>query len=123
LKFQPDRLDGVNTVSVYTVEGFGINGQRHAGSLIVPWRGDIVAWAPSCFDDLTREHFDQLREWSPELIIFGSGPKQRFAPPALLQGLIGQRVGVECMDTAAACRTYNVLVTEGRRVLGAFLAA
>ena len=123
MKFQPDRLDGVNTVSVYTAEGFGINGQLHGSSVIVPWRGAVQAWAPARFDDLRQDDFEQLLGWTPELIIFGSGPKQRFASPALLQGLIQQRIGVECMDTAAACRTYNVLVTEGRRALGAFLLA
>lgn len=123
MKFQPDRLDGVNTVSVYTAEGFGINGRIHAGSLIVPWRGEVVSWAPGRFDALEQAHFEALLAYAPELVIFGSGPRQRFAPPALLQGLIARRIGVECMDTAAACRTYNVLVTEGRQVLGAFLAA
>ena len=121
MKFQPDRLDGVNTVSIFTAEGFGINGRMHAGSILVPWRGDVVAWTPQDFAGLNQADFDRLLEWTPELVIFGSGARQRFASPALYQALIARRIGVECMDTAAACRTYNVLVTEGRQVLGAFL--
>ena len=59
--------------------------------------------------------------WQPELVIFGSGQRMRFPAAAVLAGLIGRRVGVESMDTAAACRTYNVLVSEGRRVVAALI--
>jgi len=122
LKFQPDQLDGVNTVSTYVSPMIGVNGRPFDGSILVPWRGAVVAWPPATFDGLSREHFDALIAFAPELIIFGSGLKQRFAAPALIQALIARRIGVESMDTAAACRTFNVLVTEGRQVLGAFLA-
>ena len=57
----------------------------------------------------------------PELVVFGSGARLRFAPPALLRGLMARRIGVETMDTAAACRTYNILAGEGRRVVAALL--
>ena len=57
----------------------------------------------------------------PELVVFGSGTRLRFAPPALLRGLMARRIGVETMDTAAACRTYNILAGEGRRVVAALL--
>ena len=58
---------------------------------------------------------------APELVIFGSGQRLRFVAPALLRPLIERRVGVETMDTAAACRTYNVLASEGRAVVAALL--
>ena len=57
----------------------------------------------------------------PELVIFGSGARHRFVPAALLRGLIERGIGVETMDTAAACRTYNVLASEGRAVLAVLL--
>jgi uncharacterized protein len=57
----------------------------------------------------------------PELIVFGSGNKLRFAPPALMRSLMAARIGVETMDTLAACRTYNILAGEGRHVLAALL--
>jgi uncharacterized protein len=57
----------------------------------------------------------------PELVVFGSGNKLRFARPALYRGLISARIGIETMDLAAACRTYNVLSSEGRSVLAALL--
>ena len=68
--------------------------------------------------------FDLLVEQStepPELVVFGSGSKLRFAPPALLRGLMARRIGVETMDTQAACRTYNILASEGRNVVAALI--
>ena len=58
---------------------------------------------------------------SPELVIFGSGARLQFVSPALLRCLIERRIGVETMDTAAACRTYNILLAEGRNVAAAIL--
>jgi len=81
----------------------------------------VRAWPPARFDALTRAHFDSLLHDNPELVIFGSGARLRFPTPALLQTLIERRVGLETMDTAAACRTYNVLVSEGRSVIAALL--
>ena len=70
---------------------------------------------------LRAEHFEQLVQLGPELVIFGSGRRLRFAAAPLLRSLIDRRIGVETMDTAAACRTYNVLASEGRAVLAALL--
>ena len=76
---------------------------------------------PPASSALTPEHFAQLAALKPELVIFGSGARLRFAAPALLRPLIDARIGVETMDTAAACRTYNVLLAEGRSVVAALL--
>ena len=70
---------------------------------------------------LSAEHFAQLAALGPEIVIFGSGARIRFVKPALLRPLIERRIGVETMDTAAACRTYNVLLAEGRPVVLAAL--
>jgi uncharacterized protein len=59
----------------------------------------------------------------PELVVFGSGARLRFPPTALLRSLIDARIGIETMDTAAACRTYNVLASERRAVVAALLPA
>lgn len=66
-------------------------------------------------------HFESLSLLNIELVIFGSGLRNRFAQPQWLQPLIAKRIGIESMDTAAACRTYNVLVAEGRRVAAALI--
>mgnify|MGYP006202200791 CR=1 FL=1 len=101
-----------------------VNGQRHANSLVISSSGSLSAWDCKRFDDLSARHFEQLLSTDPvppELVIFGSGARLRFVPPALLRSLLEQRIGVETMDTPAACRTYNILAGEGRRVVVALL--
>ena len=121
VKFQPDFLDGVNTIARQHGGRVWVGAQAYDGSIVVPWSGAVRAWAPARFDELTQAHFDSLLGHNPELVIFGSGPRLLFPGPALLRGLIERRVGVESMDTAAACRTYNVLAAEGRNVVAALL--
>lgn len=121
MKFQPDFLDGVNTIARHDGAGVWVGSQAHEGSAIVPWTGAVRTWPPRRFDELTQAHFDNLMQDKPELVIFGSGARLRFPPPALLRGLIESGIGFETMDTAAACRTYNVLVSEGRSVIAALL--
>jgi uncharacterized protein len=121
VKFQPDSLEGVNTIARHDGGSVWVGNQSYSGSVVVPWSGPIRAWSPADFDALTQAHFDEVLQLQPELVIFGSGAKLRFPPPALLRGLIARRVGVESMDSAAACRTYNVLVSEGRTVVAALL--
>ncbi len=87
----------------------------------MPWRGEVVAWPRSRVEELQREDFDALLALKPELVIFGSGRTLRFVHPSITRGLIEARIGIECMDTAAACRTYNVLVSEGRRAVAALI--
>ena len=81
----------------------------------------MTPWNAPSFESLGAEHFARLAALKPELVIFGSGPRLRFPPAALLRPLIEARIGVETMDTAAACRTYNVLLAEGRSVVAALL--
>ena len=121
VKFQPDFLDGVNTIARHEAGRVWVGAQAHEGSVVVPWTGLVSAWAPARFDELTQPHFDELLRLGPELVIFGSGARLRFPRPALLRALIERRVGVETMDSAAACRTYNVLASEGRNVVAALL--
>ena len=121
MKFHPDSLEGANTITRHDGAQLWVGNQAYSGSVVVPWSGAVRAWAPAEFGALTQAHFDQLLELEPELVIFGSGARLRFPAPALLRGLIERRVGVESMDTAAACRTYNVLVSERRTVVAALL--
>ena len=121
MKFQPDSLEGVNTIARHDGGSVWVGNQSYSGSVIVPWSGPVRAWAPADFNALTQAHFDEVLQLQPELVIFGSGARLRFPPPALLRGLIARRIGVESMDSAAACRTYTVLVSEGRTVVAALL--
>ena len=121
MKFQPDTFAGSNAISRHDAGAVWVNGQRFEGSLIVPWKGPVQAWPPADADTLAVEHFEALLELEPELVIFGSGARLRFVMPGLYRSLIAARIGLETMDTAAACRTYNVLAAEGRSVVAALL--
>ena len=98
-----------------------INGRTFTRNLVVPWQGEVISWAAAGFEGLCEDDFGQLLALKPELIVFGSGSRLRFAAPRLQRALINARIGVETMDTAAACRTYNVLLGEGRCVVVALL--
>jgi uncharacterized protein len=121
LKFQPDRAEGVNTITRHDASSIWVGQANFGHSLLVPWQGEVQRWAPCRIDQLQPEHFEQTLALQPEVVIFGSGALHRFVSPALLRCLIERRIGVETMDTAAACRTYNVLASEGRTVLAALL--
>ena len=123
MKFQPDGLPGTNTVSRHEPGAVWVNGARWGESLLLPWRGAVQAWGPTSPAGLTAAHFEAVLALEPELVIFGSGARLRFVSPALYRSLIEARVGLETMDTAAACRTYNVLASEGRSVVAALLVA
>lgn len=121
MKFQPDTLPGVNVLTRQEPGRVWVGATAFPHSVLVPWRGEVVAWPAARFEDLGPGHFDALLALAPEVVIFGSGPRLRFPPAAWLRGLIGRRIGVETMDTGAACRTYNVLAAEGRSVAAALL--
>jgi uncharacterized protein len=123
VKFQPDQLPGTNVITRTDADALWVGNTRFTHSLLVPWQGVVLPWAPARPDDLLAEHFEALLALQPELVIFGSGPRLKFVSPALTRALIERRIGVETMDTAAACRTYNVLVSEGRSAVAALLLA
>ena len=83
--------------------------------------GPVVPWGVAGFEGLTVASFEAISELQPEVVVFGSGERLRFPKPALLQTLMKRRIGLETMDTPAACRTYNVLLAEGRSVVAALL--
>ncbi len=121
MKMQPDRLEGGNAISRHGPEGVIVNGTEYRASVIVPWRGEIRPWGVPRFDALDEAAFEALAALKPELVLLGSGARLRFPRPALLAPLMAARIGVETMDTPAACRTYNVLLAEGRAVVAALL--
>ena len=121
MKMRADRIEGQNAIARHGPEGVLVNGTEHTESVIVPWRGDVVAWQASSFEALAADHFARVAALQPELVVFGSGARLRFPAAALLRPLIDAGIGIETMDTAAACRTYNVLLAEGRKVVAALL--
>ena len=121
MKFQPDTPSGTNVITRQESARIWVGGNAFEGSLLVPWQGPVLPWDVPRFEALTEAHFARIAELSPEVVIFGSGQRLAFLSPSLYRSLIERGVGVETMDTAAACRTFNVLVNEGRHVVGAFL--
>ncbi len=121
MKLHQESSGALNTITSYGADHISINLQRHDGSILVMPESPVVAWPVSSFDALTPEHFDALIELAPEVVIFGSGSRLRFPHPRLTAALARQRIGVETMDLGAACRTYNILMSEGRRVAAALL--
>jgi uncharacterized protein len=121
MKFQPESSPGVNLISRQEPGRVWVGAARYESSVLVPWSGAVRGWAVTAYAELTPTHFESILALQPEVVIFGSGGRLRFAPPQWLRALIERRIGFEAMDTAAACRTYNVLAVEGRAVVGALL--
>lgn len=120
MKLQPDKFD-VQSINGYGPGWVTIEGEKTHASLVISAQGERFEWNCTSFEDLSPEHFAKLAELDAEVVIFGSGKRNRFPPVAWLKPLIAKRVGLETMDTAAACRTYNILAGEGRRVVAALL--
>jgi len=120
MKLQPDRLD-VPSVTGYGPGWVSIQGEKIHHSVVISSDRTQFDWHCQDFHDLSPCHFEQLAELDVELVIFGSGQQLRFAPTAMLQALMHKRIGLETMDTQAACRTYNILAGEGRKVAAALL--
>jgi uncharacterized protein len=120
MKFQPDRSNA-QTISGYGPGWIGIEAEKIDHSIIISSGGLRQTWNCVRFEDLTAAHFSELALLDAELIIFGSGARNRFPPPAWLAPLMERRVGLESMETKAACRTYNILANEGRNVVAALI--
>jgi uncharacterized protein len=121
MKLHPDRIDAPNLIKAYTQDTVVIGERTWKESLVLPWQGEVRAWSVASFESLERRHFDPLAELAPDILLFGSGPRLRFPRPEWLAALMPLRIGIETMDLAAACRTYNLLVAEGRKVAAALL--
>ncbi|MFZ5581597.1 MAG: Mth938-like domain-containing protein [Pseudomonadota bacterium] len=116
MKLHRDSTDGHYSFTGYGDDYVAINGKNHQGNLVLLPQRLIQDWTDATFDSLTQADFDFLAELKMEIMILGTGAKQRFPHPQLLQGLMRAGVGLEVMNTQAACRTYNILVAEGRSV-------
>lgn len=104
------------TVTAYDENGIEINLIPFNYSLVVLPEIAPAAWPVASFDTLTAENFEQINAIAPDVVILGTGARQRFVHPRLTASLTARRIGVECMDNQAACRTYNILMAEGRKV-------
>jgi uncharacterized protein len=104
------------TVTAYDESGVEINAIHFSHSLIVLPEVKPMPWEVTSFEALTTADFETIDKQKPDVVILGTGDRQRFVHPRLTAPLMQRHVGVECMDNQAACRTYNILMAEGRKV-------
>lgn len=122
MKLHAPAPSALNTFTAYGEGYVMVNGQRHEVNLIVlPER--LLPWKVAAFDALEEADFQVFLEMNLEILLLGTGPKQRFPHPRLTRALAARRIGIEAMDLQAACRTYNILMAEERRVAAALLFA
>jgi uncharacterized protein len=119
MKIERESAEGRNLFTGYGDGYVEVNGARLAENLVVSGDRLEPAWAEGTLEALTEAQVAKLLEWKPEIVLLGSGAKFRFPDPAVLAPLHRARIGVEVMDTRAACRTYNILLSEGRAVVAA----
>ena len=121
MKLHLDVGPGQNFFTGYGDGYVAVNQERYEENLVVTPERVISDWQPQGIDGLRAEHFDFVTELAPEIVILGTGRALRFPSRELLCSLAEAHIGVEVMDTHAACRTYNILSGEGRRVAAALL--
>jgi uncharacterized protein len=116
MKLHSNATQQYQTVTAYDESSIEINAIRFAHSLIVLPELPPMPWDVSQFSQLQAEHFAPIDALQPDVVILGTGARQHFIHPKHISSLTNRRIGVECMDSKAACRTYNILMAEGRKV-------
>jgi uncharacterized protein len=121
LKLHLTNISGANVFTGYGEGYVMINRQRHERNLLVLRDRLLPEWQPAGFDELTAEHFAMIAELQPEIVLLGTGSRLRFPRPEITRALVEARIGLEVMDVQAACRTFNFLAAEERKVAAALL--
>lgn len=123
MKLKLAQAQGQNTFTAYGEGYVSVNAVRHLGNLVVLPDRLIADWTQASFETLSTSDFELLAALDAEIILLGTGAQLRFPRAELLQPLIKAQIGLEVMDSQAACRTYNVLAGEGRKVAAALILA
>lgn len=121
MKLHLSNISGSNAFTGYGEGYVMVNRQRYERNLVVLPDRIVTDWQPAGFDQLSAGDFAQLAELAPEIVLLGTGSRLRFPRPELTRALIDARIGLEVMDIQAACRTYNILAAEERKVVAALL--
>lgn len=116
MKFSEDAGVGIHRIDAYAAGRIVVSGRDYHTGLIVTPQQVVEGWGPAEPAGLAAQHIAALLDLEPQVVVIGTGAVQVFPPPALYALAHGRGVGLEVMDTGAACRTYNILVGEGRRV-------
>ncbi len=121
MKFHLQTPAGQNLFTGHGAGYVAINGVRYTQSIVVTPERVLDDWPASDFDRLTPRDFEFLCALAPEIVLLGTGATLRFPRPPLTHSLAAARIGLEVMGNAALCRTFNILVGEGRNVIAAVL--
>ncbi len=121
MKLHASVTTGLMTITAYDSGSIAVNGRPLTKSFLLTPKRLIEDWSPTAFETLAEADFAAIAEIGAPIVLLGTGSRQRFPAPKLLRALIERRIGVEVMDTHAACRTYNILMAEGRDVAAALI--
>jgi uncharacterized protein len=119
MKFTLESSSRVNLVRAYSRAELRIGEEQVRSSCLVAADRLITDWPPAQFDALRLEHLQAIFDLEPEVVLLGTGERQRFPPADIRSAFAARRVGLEVMDLGAACRTYNILVQEERHAVAA----
>jgi uncharacterized protein len=120
MKIELERT-GLNRIRGYAPGRITVNETVYRQSLLITPERLYTDWLVNSSEGLAEAHFQRIADLRPEVVLLGTGATTRFPPAPLTRPLITAGIGLEVMDTAAACRTYNILMGDGRRVLAALL--
>jgi uncharacterized protein len=112
---------GQNAFTGYGPGYVSVNDRRHETSLLVLPDRLVTDWPATAFESLAPAHLEPLAELDLEIVLLGTGSRIRFPSPEVIRPLVEAGIGVEVMDVPAACRTYNILMAEDRKVCAALL--
>ena len=121
MKIEREAAGGRNLFTGYGAGYVEVNRSRHTASLVVAADRIVTDWPLASIESLAADHLAAIMEMQPEIVLLGTGSTFVFPEPARLAPLRNAGVGVEVMDTPAACRTYNILLGEGRNVVAALV--
>jgi uncharacterized protein len=121
MKFSEDQPNEGYYITAYDQGQIVISGRSLQSSFVLAPDEVIEHWSVTGIEQLTAKHFDAVLRLRPEIVLLGTGMVLRFPEVGLYAQIINQGIGVEVMDTGAACRTYNILLSEGRRVVAGLI--
>ena len=121
VKLHLSKDDDANVIKSCAPGAIRINTETYTTSCIVQADSIEENWGPASFQDLNEEHIEAIARRKPELVLLGTGDRIHFPKPAVMRALTDAGIGYEVMDTAAACRTFNFIVAEGRDVAAALI--
>lgn len=120
MKLEPDFIpDDINTIRAYTNNSIVVSNTTYESSLILTSDTIIDDWSPENISQLEVDDLDQIINMEPELVLLGTGADLQFPPEEILRFLHSRNIGLEIMDTGAACRAFNFMIADGRDVAAA----